>query len=399
VGISEQILFLFMVLIMSIGVGTTAIVSRAAGAGDLKEASHSAAQSISFSFGLGLCLCLLSLTCAHLGFRLSEGASDATTMSRGYLSVYSFYLIPFSIVSIINAAFRAIGDAKTPLLIVACMTCLNIVGDYATVLGNWPVAGLGVKGIAASGITASCLGAALGFFFLSRSPIKGALNSLFPVHFSYVKRILSIGIPSGLQRLGWSLSVFALFAILARCPHPTQALAAWTIGMRLEALLFMPLMALSLAVASIVGQNLGAKRVDRATRAGWHVTGIGVILMLVLGTLLYFFAPELAAQMTSDPATIDYVVAYLKVNAFSEPMLALSMILGGALQGAGDTRTPMLITVLSHWLVRLPLAWLLALKLGYGPNGAWLSMLGSTVVSASLTTWRFQSKAWVKAKV
>jgi MATE family multidrug resistance protein len=399
VGVSEQILFLFMVFIMSVSVGTTALVSRAAGAGDMKEACKSSAQSISLSLAMGLILSVISLTCARFGLQAFSEAHDATVLAQGYLGVYSLYLIPFSVISIINAAFRAIGDAKTPLLIVACVTVVNILGDFATVFWNWPVSGLGIRGIALSGITGSALGASLGLFFLSRSPLKNSLSHLWPLSFSYVERTLKVGVPSGLQRLGWSLSVFVLFKILARCLHPTQAIAAWTIGMRLESLLFMPLMALSLAVSSIVGQNLGAHRVDRAFDAGWKVTGIGIMMMIILGALMFTFAPVLAHLMTKDQYAVAYVTDYMRINAISEPFLALTMILGGALQGAGDTRTPMLITVASHWIFRLPLAYMIALTLNHGPIGVWISMSLSSLVSASLTTWRFQSKAWVKTKV
>jgi Na+-driven multidrug efflux pump len=169
--------------------------------------------------------------------------------------------------------------------------------------------------------------------------------------------------------------------------------------MRLEALLFMPLMALSLAVSSIVGQNLGANRIDRAVSAGWKVTGVGIVLMLILGAALFYFAPDLAARMTQDPDAIAYTTRYLQINALGEPLLALTMILGGALQGAGDTRTPMIITLCSHWVFRLPIAWFLALKLGFGPTGVWLAMASSAMVSASLTTFWFNSKKWVKTKV
>lgn len=399
VGLSEQVLFLFMVFIMSIGVGTNAMVSRAAGAGDTNEATEAAAQSLSLSVSIGLVLCVMSLLCARFGLQLFSQAPDVVSIATDYLSTYSFYLVPFSIAAIVHNSFRAIGDAKTPLLIVACTTVINIAGDYLTVLYNWPVPGLGLRGIPASGIFASTLGATLGIYFLSRSPLKGSLKRLLPVHMDYVKRILKVGIPSGLQRLGWSLSVFVLFFILTHCTYPTNAIAAWTIGMRVEALLFMPLMALSLAVSSIVGQNLGAKRLDRAVSAGWKVTGIGIALMCVLGTLMFVFAKELAGTMTQDAHTAEYVIAYLRINACSEPLLALTMILGGALQGAGDTRVPMLITVCSHWIVRLPLAYTLAILFKFGPSGAWASMAASCMVSATLTTLRFNSKAWANIKV
>jgi Na+-driven multidrug efflux pump len=161
----------------------------------------------------------------------------------------------------------------------------------------------------------------------------------------------------------------------------------------------MPLMALGLAVAAIVGQNLGAKQVDRAVKAGWQVTGIGMAMMVVLGASLFFGADFLAHHMSQDPITIDYTRSYLRINAWSEPMLAIAMVLGGALQGAGDTRTPMWFSLITNWLLRLPLAWLLSISLNYGPPGAWLSMAISISCNALLTAAWYNSRRWVKTEV
>jgi Na+-driven multidrug efflux pump len=169
--------------------------------------------------------------------------------------------------------------------------------------------------------------------------------------------------------------------------------------MRLEVLVFMPLMALSMSVSSIVGQNLGAKQIDRAVRAGWNVTAIGVGLNCVLGTCMFVFSNQLAGAMSKDPTTMLYTADYLKINAFCEPFLALGMVLSGGLQGAGDTKTPMWITLFTNWILRLPLAWYLVITLNMGPVGAWLAMSSSCVVMGLLTAWRFQSKAWTKTHV
>jgi putative MATE family efflux protein len=199
--------------------------------------------------------------------------------------------------------------------------------------------------------------------------------------------------------LGWAGSTFVLFFILSRLPAPTAALASWTIGMRVEALLFMPLMALSLAVGSIVGQNLGAKRVDRATTAGWHVTWIGVGCMVVLGTLLFVLADECAALMSKDPKTIEITADYLRINAMAEPFLAVNMILSGALQGAGDTKVTMWISIFSNWVIRLPMAWYLSLQANWDANGTWVAMSVSVIISSVIVAYRFQSGAWAKIRV
>jgi putative MATE family efflux protein len=400
VGISEQVLFLYMIFIMATGVGTTALVSRAAGAGDHPEVIKVTAQSITLSVLVGLLLTFLSLIFANFGVSFFSKAPDVVAQSTTYLVVYSFYLIPFSMTAIINSAFRALGDTKTPLILVGIMTLINVLGDILTVVYGWPVPNLGVRGIAISGVIASCVGSLLAVGFLAKSTkLSESLIEVFNVNIEILRRVVKVGIPSGLQRLMWAMSVFALFFILARGQHPTESLASWAIGMRLEALVFMPLMALSMAVSSIVGQNLGAKQVDRAVKAGWHVAAIGVGLNCIMGTCMYVFSNALATSMSKDPSTILYTTDYLKINAFCEPFLALGMVLSGGLQGAGDTKTPMWITLFTNWVLRIPLAYYLVITLNMGPVGAWLAMSSSCVVMGLLTAWRFESKAWIKTHV
>jgi Na+-driven multidrug efflux pump len=169
--------------------------------------------------------------------------------------------------------------------------------------------------------------------------------------------------------------------------------------MRVESFIFMPLMALSLSVASIVGQNLGAGEIDRAFEAGWRVTWIGIWSMVVLGIVLYFAATPIALAMSNEPGTVRYTADYLRINALAEPFLALGMVLTGALQGAGDTKTPMWFTLICNWLIRIPIAYVLALALHMGPNGVWSAMVISIFIQGFLIAWRYQSKGWLDLHV
>ncbi len=399
VGLAEQVLFLFQVLIMSVGVGTTAIVSRAIGAGETEEATIATAQSLALSVMLGTALVFVAIGAAHFLVPFFSNGVEVVSMGQTYLTIICFLLFPFSITALINATFRAIGDAKTPLMVMCVIAVINIIGDYITVVGNWPVPGLGIKGIAASGVVASCFGSIIALWALKRSTLKESFNHFFPLSGKQMMRVLHIGIPSTLQRISWIGGSFVLFLILARCPSPTHALASWSIGMRVESFVFMPLMALSMAVASIVGQSLGAKEIKRAFKAGWHVTNLGIGLMLCLATVLFVFARPFAETMSHDAKTIEYTVDYLRINALSEPFLSVGMVLAGALQGAGETRVPMWISIFCSWCIRLPLAAFLALGLNMGPVGIWWAMTSSVIIQAGLMAWRFQSGTWLKARI
>lgn len=399
VGISEHVIFLFMIFIFSISVGTTAIVSRAYGAGDLGEANLACAQSLLLSLLAGLVLAAFALTFAWQILPLMNQSPDVLAAGVEYLSIFGWHLIPFSFMCIANASFRAIGDARTPLFVVLVEVVICIAGDYLTVLGNWPIPGLGVKGIAYSAVVGAATAAFLVLLMLWRSKLGQSLALILPLNFAMFVRLLRIGLPSALQRLSWAVSAVVLLLVLKQLAEVTPAQASWTIGMRVEGLLFMPLMALGLAVSSIVGQNLGAKELDRAYRAGWNVASIGVVMMLILAVVLFIFADPLARMMSQDEQTIAFTRSYLQINAISEPFLALNMILAGALQGAGDTRYPMFISIFSNWVIRLPLAWLLAVGLQWGPTGVWYSMTISVAVSALLIVLRYRGRQWLQQKV
>src|SRR5262249_35180765 len=189
------------------------------------------------------------------------------------------------------------------------------------------IPGLGIKGIALSAVVGSTMGSTIALWRLHCSPLKESLRHIWPPAFAAMSRVINVGIPSAFQRLSWAGAVFVLFFILSHCLHPTEALASWTIGMRVEGLVFMPLMALSLAVSSIVGQSLGARQVDRAFTAGWHVACIGVAVRIVPRILIFVFPAPFPRLRSRDRQTISYTAAYSRVTARAEPCLAVGMVL------------------------------------------------------------------------
>lgn len=399
VGISEHIAFFAMLLIMGVSMGTTAIVSRYWGEKNYEEGVKFTAHSLLFSFVFGIVLSVALLLFGIMSLSMFSNSLEVQTLARQYLCIYSFYIIPFSIVSVMNSALRASGDAKTPLVLVACFTSLTVIGDFLTVVLQWPVANLGIQGIAISAVVASFTSSLLGIVLLRRSKLAPSMHHFMPLDIDRIRRVVKIGVPSALQRLGWATSLFVLYFILSQCDTPTPALAALAVGMRIEALLFMPIMALNMAVSSIVGQNLGAKKVKRAYQAGVKMATVGFWSLTVLGAFMFLLADNIASWISSDPVTIPHIASYLRIAAFCEPFLALAMILSGALQGAGDTKTPMWITIICNWLVRLPLAYWLVLGLDMGPSGAWLAMTLSVVMSGIITAMRFRSLSWTRQRV
>lgn len=193
---------------------------------------------------------------------------------------------------------------------------------------------------------------------------------------------------------------FLLLFILAHTSDPTSAQAAWGVGLRVEEMIGgMPIYALSMAVGTIVGQNLGAKQPERAVRAGWHVAGLGAGFNLLVAITLFIFAREIASVMSSDPKVIGYTSDYFRWVGLCQPFVALWLILFGAMQGAGYTRWPMIASTLILTLFRLPLAWFLSVTLNWGPSGTWAAVSISVFIVGLLAIWRFNTGVWKDQKV
>jgi putative MATE family efflux protein len=213
-------------------------------------------------------------------------------------------------------------------------------------------------------------------------------------------RLMKIGIPACVQDLSWVGGNFVLFYVLAHVAKPTAAQASWAVGMRIEEMIGgFPIYALSMAVATIVGQNLGAKQPERAELAGWQVTAVGAGLNTVIALILFFGADPIAHLMSKDPQVIEYSVQYLQIVGLSQPFVAIWLILMGGMNGAGYTKWPMWITVACLTFFRLPLAWYLTVNQGMGPMGTWIAISLSSIIVGSLFIWRFKTGAWKYQKV
>jgi putative MATE family efflux protein len=254
--------------------------------------------------------------------------------------------------------------------------------------------GLGLKGLAVGFVAGKVSGLAVAWAIFSRMRLyREAAGGWHPTR-EWFRRLLRIGFPAALQMLMRNVGMMAFFGILGLLPGPTAVVAAFSIGMRVEAIAFLPCFALNIAAATLVGQNLGAGRPDEAERATWRVAAVGIAIMTGFALVFWLGADALAARFTADPLVRGHVSDYLRIAALSEPFLALAMVLNGALQGAGDARAPMWSVFFFQLLLRVPLGFVLALLLGWGTAGAWWAMTVSMVAQGVGITWYFRLGRW-----
>jgi putative MATE family efflux protein len=398
IGLAGQIWFFMIILVVALSAGTNALVSRFWGAGDLDNAVLAARQSLMFSVFFGISSCLVGLVACRPLLRALGASPEVEELGWRLLRYDMLGQIPITIHWVSNSIFRARGNTITPMCTMALVVALVITLDLTLCIYPFH---FGISALGISWAVASCLGVVLSLYLQSRDRLSACLALNGPgLSKEWFFRIMRIGIPACIQDFAWVGGNFVLLYILARTLHPTASEAAWAIGLRLEETLgSMPIWALATAVSTIVGQNLGAQNPERAARGGWLVTAAGAGYNLVVGITLLLAARPIASLMSTDPLVIEYSTQYFQIVGMSQPFVAAWLILSGAMQGAGYTRWPMVVTVLALVAFRLPLAWLLTVTLGLGPSGTWSSLAASSAVVGAVLIWQFKKGSWKLQKV
>ncbi len=400
VGLAGQVNMVLMALVTAVSVGSTALVARFVGASEPRDAEESVRQSILLGVIGSLVSGVLLVLVARPLLVYMGATGEALRLGLTYFYILMLGVTPFYLLLILTGVFRGMGDMWTPLIVMGVVTVISLAADYLLIFGIGPFPRLGVVGAGVATTLSRIVGAAMLLVFLARSSLRGSLRNGWRPDWRWFGRVLNIGGPATIQALLRTGASMTYYSILGLTPQATLAIAALTAGIRTEALAFMPGFAFSTAATSMVGQNLGADQPGRATRSAWAAAWQGIWVMSIFGLLFYIFAEPLARTFTpGEPEVVALIVSYLRINAISEPFLALSMILTGALQGAGATRAPAVATITTMWLVRLPLTYYLAIVLGLGATGAWISMSATSVLSGIVMLAIFKWSSWEETKV
>lgn len=399
VGIASQVMMILMCISTAVGVGTTALVARFVGAGEMGEAEHTARQSLLLAVIIsGIAGAGAYLTGPML-MKWMGGTGEALRLGTLYLDILLVGVTPFFLMMILTGIYRGLGDTRTPLIVMAVATAVSLIGDYLLIFGIGPFPRLGVAGAGIATLTSRVVAMTLFLVYLPKSHLPKCLHGRWCPSWTWIKRILNIGAPAAVQGLLRTGALMTYFRILGLTPEANYAIAALTIGIRMEALAFMPGFAFSVAATSMVGQNLGARQPDRAEKSAWAAAWQGVWVMGGMGLLFIIFAHPIAHAFTPDPKVVPLAASYLWLNGITEPFLALAMVLTGALQGAGQTRLPTAATIVTLWFVRLPLTYYLAITMKLGAWGAWAAMSGSTLLSGLAILAVFKWSNWKDTEV
>jgi multidrug resistance protein, MATE family len=395
VGFVGQLYFLTIIVANAISIGSLALVSRAIGAGDTADAVETAKQSLIFSGIVAILLTAAGFFFYREIISVSGFPLRIREISEHFFRIFALSLGPNYILIVSSAIFRASGEVKKPLLTMLLVSCINIIGDFILVFGAFTFPGMGYMGIAVSTTLSMATGMILTFVFFRYDHWESLYSVPWTIGTGTLIKIARLGWPAAILQIAWSAGSIVLYTILGRLGEESvTALAAITNGLRIEAIIYLPAFALNMAASVLIGQNLGARNAGRAEKLGWNIAFTGVVLMSAMAIIIFLSAKSLASVLTTNASVLEETTRYLRINMLSEPFMALSVILAGGLQGAGDTKGTMWVIILAMWLIRLPLAYFLAIVMDYGAAGVWTAMVASMTVQGILMALRFHKGRW-----
>ncbi|MBC8412933.1 MATE family efflux transporter [bacterium] len=395
VGFVTELYFFVIIAANAISTGTVAMLSRAVGAHNSEKAVSIAVQSLVFAIA-----CAISITIAGIIFheRLISlaGFSDSISARAGeFFVIFAVALVPNYIVVISNAIFRSGGEVRLTLIAMFFVSLINIVLDFLLVFGAAGWGGMGYRGIAFATAISMFAGMIICFALFKKSRWSDIFSGAWHLSGRHIRGILRISWPAALLQLAWNSGSIVLYNILGRLDEGSViAMAALTSGLRIEAFIYLPMFALNMAASVLCGQTLGAGEAGRAERIGWKLAVTGVTFVSLLALPVFIWAGPVASVIAKDSGVLTETTFYLRVMMLSEPFMALSLILGGCLQGAGDTKGTMFVIVIALWAIRLPLAYLLAVTAGYGAAGVWAAMVISMFFQGIAMTFRYRAGGW-----
>lgn len=355
--------------------GSGAVLAHAVGAGDVEGARQATAAGLSLAVWGSLAVTGGGLLLSREVFLFMETAEPVTRAGSAYLRIILAGMPAYFLFAWLSAAFRATGDARTPLRLLGVAAAVNVVMDPLVIFGIGPVPAMGVAGAALATVTSWVVGTALGWRILHRLELRPApMVFLTPPAVSW--RALQVGLPLGAE--GALFSLIYIFLTRITTGFGTPAVAALGIGHKLEVLNYFVCAGMGAAATTLVGQSLGAGDPGRARRAGWRTLFLTTLPVGAVTAVLVAFPARAVAVFSGAPAVVEAGTTYVLLVGMSQLFMAAEVVLLGAFAGAHRTALPATLEI-TLTAARVPLAALLVAG-GWGVSGIWAAIAGTTVI-------------------
>ena len=393
VGLTESMLAIVYTVAMGLSIGVTATVARRTGEQDADGAARTAVQAIALGLVVSAILGIAGAIFAPSLLTLM-GASESvratgTTFTRVMLGGNATILLLF----LINGIFRGAGDAQLSMRTLWLANAINIALGPCLIFGLGPFPELGVTGAAVATTIGRGSGVLFGLAqFIRRSGRVRLHRQHLQLDPALMLRLVRLSGTGTLQVLIGTASWIGLVRILAT--FGSQALAGYTIAIRIVLFALLPSWGMSNAAATMVGQALGAKKPERAEKAVWIAGFYNFCFLGSVSLIFWFAARPIVGLFTHDPVVAEFARDGLRVIAMGFVLYAYGMVLSQAFNGAGDTWTPTLLNLFAFWLIEIPVAYVLAIALGFGPHGVFVAITGAFSIFALLALAMFRRGKW-----
>ena len=393
VSLATEWLMFAMVLFWAIGTGATTLVARSLGGRDLETANGTVRQSIQIGVMVALVVAVAAELLAEPAMAVMGAEPDVLKEGATFLRIAALALPLSAVMFVGNACLRGAGNTRTTLMVMAVVNVVNIGVAWTAINGPFGLPRLGVAGSALGAVAGRSVGGLLVAWLLltGRAGLKLKIERPI-VNVGLVKRIARVGLPTGVEWMAWRVGMMVFARAVASLG--TVVVAAHAVVWRTESLAFMPGLGFAIAATALVGQNLGAGDPQRAERMGYITFQLAAILMGSIGLLLILFPRPFLGIFTNDPEVIQTAILPLRIICAIEVLQAAAFVFAGALRGAGDTVYPMVVTLATMWIIRVPLALLLGLVLGMGLAGAWAGIALDLALRGIIYYFRFRRGGW-----
>lgn len=399
IGVSWQIFIVVIVFISSLFTGMSVLVARFAGAGDEEKVNRTVYQAfltaIFISFGI---MAPIGYFISPVLLNLVNAAPDVKAEALPFLRIMFVCSLGMMIFFMLSTALRSAGDARTPMLLGISLTALNLVLNIVLIRGLGPVPAFGTKGAAMGTCIASGL---IAIYSLWRLWTGGWVISIprgggYGPNWSIIRSIFKFGLPTGIQGIAMNIGGVLMLSFIGSLAQSAAAQAAFAVSYtQLFSLVTWTSVGLMGAAAAVAGQNLGAKKPDRADEAVHIAARFGFGGALFLGLLFMFLPRQLLAIFgMQEPAVVEIGVQLLRVLSVSGLMIAVALTYTGGLQGTGDTRSPLYISIISQIIVPLGTCFVIKETATLDPIDIWLAILAGHATRCVLSVVRFRQGKW-----
>ncbi len=399
VNLGASIMFTIAHIVGAIGVGATALIARNIGAKDTERAEYIAGLSLSLGTILAFIMGFLGIILTKTIFTAivkDPAVIDIGTQYTRIVFTGLFFLIPQMITT---SVLRAAGNTVVPMVAALVANTFNIVGDYVLIFGKFGFPALGAKGAAIATAGAQAVGFIICLIYLIKGTqgVKIRRKNLFRFHKESLRSLVRLSIPAGMSEFMNEGSRLVSSFWIARLG--TVAFAANSLAVAAESISFMPGFGFAVAATTLVGQNLGAGEYDMAKIAAKRCVIYSSALMGIVGLAFYIFPFYIMRVFSSDIGTVDLASICIRIAAFEQIPIAVGMALSGVLKGAGDTKGPYRISLITNFLVRLPLIFAIVFLIEGHIAYVWVATTLQYVVEATLMIYRYRAGQWLLLEI